>query len=67
MPGRRLILTFGLLGALLAMGYGVMFTVLDDYRRLYGIQAGALSLVVAIGFFASFAAQPIEAMQRPWW
>jgi MFS family permease len=61
MPGRRLILTFGLLGALLAMGYGVMFTVLDDYRRLYGIQAGALSLVVAIGFFASFAAQVLLA------
>ncbi len=57
MSERRLILTFGLLTGLLASGYGVMFTVLDDYRRLYNIQAGALGVVVAIGFFSSFAAQ----------
>jgi hypothetical protein len=54
---RRLVLTFGLMTALFAAGYGVMFTVLDDFRDEYGISGGALGAVVAIGFFSSFAAQ----------
>jgi MFS family permease len=58
---RRFILTFGLLTGLLASGYGVMFTVLDDYRRLYHIHSSALGLVVAVGFFSSFAAQVLLA------
>lgn len=40
-----------------AAGYGVMFTVLDEYRNRYGISASALGWVVAIGFFTSFATQ----------
>lgn len=61
MPGRRLVLTFGLLTALFAAGYGVMFTVLDDFRDKYGISAASLGLVVAIGFFSSFLAQVLLA------
>ena len=54
---RRLIITFGVLSALFAAGYGVMFTVLDDFRDTYGIAAGALGFIVAAGFFSSFFAQ----------
>src|SRR5215207_2995720 len=43
--------------AVFAAGYGVMFTVLDDFRDEYGISEGALGMVVAVGFFSSFAAQ----------
>ena len=38
-------------------GYGVMFTMLDDFRDKYGISASALGLIVAVGFFSSFFAQ----------
>jgi MFS family permease len=58
---RRLILTFGVLTGLFAAGYGVMFTLLDDFRDTYGISDGALGAVVAIGFFASFGAQVLFA------
>jgi MFS family permease len=58
---RRLILSFGLLTGLFAAGYGVMFTVLDDFRDTYGIAEGSLGLIVAVGFFASFAAQVLFA------
>ena len=61
MSGRRFTLTFGLLTGLVASGYGVMFTVLDDYRRLYGIQGGQLGAILAMGFFSSFVAQAFLA------
>jgi len=54
---QRLVLTFGLLTGLFAAGYGVMFTLLDDFRDEYGVSKFALGLVVSSGFFASFAAQ----------
>ncbi|MCU1394923.1 MAG: putative major facilitator superfamily transporter [Ilumatobacteraceae bacterium] len=57
MYNRRLVFTFGLLNGLFAAGYGVMFTLLDDFRDRYGISESSLGAVVAIGFFASFAAQ----------
>ena len=56
MPGRRLIFTFGALGAFLAAGYGVMFTMLDDFRDVYGIPARHIGIVVAMGFFSQFVA-----------
>jgi MFS family permease len=59
--GRRSVFTFGLLTALFAAGYGVMFTMLDDFRDEYGITATALGLVVAVGFFSSFLAQVLLA------
>ncbi len=57
MRAERLILLLqGALG-LLAAGYGVMFTMLDDWRAEFGVSETGLGLIVAIGFFTSFAAQ----------
>ncbi|MEL0282954.1 MAG: hypothetical protein VW964_00200, partial [Ilumatobacter sp.] len=47
---RARVLTFGLLTAIMASGYGVMFTVLDDFRLEYGISESRLGLIVGIGF-----------------
>jgi MFS family permease len=41
----------------MASGYGVMFTVLDDFRDEYGITESRLGLIVGIGFISSFLAQ----------
>jgi MFS family permease len=57
---RLVIVLAGMIG-LSAAGYGVMFTVLDDMRETYGIGEGALGALVAVGFFASFAAQVLLA------
>jgi MFS family permease len=57
MRSRSVVVVFGALTALFASGYGVMFTVLDDFRDQYGIGEGALGLVVAMGFLSSFIAQ----------
>jgi MFS family permease len=51
------VLTFCVMTGLLASGYGVMFTVLDDFRDEYGIAAGWLGTIVGIGFISSFVAQ----------
>lgn len=50
-------LQFGIVTAVMASGYGVMFTVLDDFRDEYGIAAHWLGLVVGVGFFAAVIAQ----------
>ncbi len=52
---------FGALSAFLASGYGVIFTVLDDYRDLYGIGEASLGLIIGIGFISGFAAQILLA------
>ena len=57
MRNRSVVVVFGALTALFASGYGVMFTVLDEFRDEYGIGEGALGLVVAMGFLSSFLAQ----------
>ena len=57
MHTRRLILTLQFATGVLAAGYGVMFTMLDDWRNEYSIQETGLSMIVAIGFFTSFVAQ----------
>jgi MFS family permease len=54
-------MTLALLGALSAMGYGVMFTVLDDYRDEFGIPAAQLGFIVGLGFVAAFVAQVVLA------
>jgi len=59
-PGSLLVL-FGLVLALLAMGYGALFSMLDDIRDEYGIAETALGGVIAIGFFAGFLAQVLLA------
>ncbi len=55
------VLTFGLMTAVLASGYGVMFTVLDDFRDEYGIEAHWLGMIVGLGFLSSFVAQAFLA------
>ena len=57
MRTRSVVVVFGTLTALFASGYGVMFTVLDEFRDQYGISEGALGLIVAMGFLSSFVAQ----------
>ncbi len=52
-----LTVSFGLLSASFAAGYGAMFAALDDFHDAYGIGKGALGGVVAAGFFAAFLAQ----------
>jgi MFS family permease len=60
-PQRSVLVSFGLLTACLAAGYGVLFTMLDDYRDTYGIGEGSLGLIIGIGFFAGFLAQMLIA------
>ena len=54
---KRLVLTLQVATAIMSMTYGVMFTMLDDYRDEYGISESGLGLVLAIGFFAAFVGQ----------
>lgn len=54
---RRTVLSFGVLTGVMASGYGVMFTVLDDFRERYGISESRLGMIVGIGFVSSFLAQ----------
>ncbi|MET0579545.1 MAG: MFS transporter [Ilumatobacteraceae bacterium] len=56
-----LVLLFGLVLALLAMGYGALFSMLDDIRDEYGIAETALGAVIGVGFFAGFLAQVLLA------
>ena len=57
MHTKRLILLLQIAVGVLAAGYGVMFTMLDDWRSEYGIQEAGLSMIIAVGFFTSFFAQ----------
>jgi len=54
---KRTILLLQVAVGVLAAGYGVMFTMLDDWRDQYGIQETGLGFIVAVGFFTSFVAQ----------
>jgi MFS family permease len=47
--------------ALGGMGYGVMFTVLDDFRDNYGITEAQLGIIVGIGFITGFLSQILFA------
>jgi MFS family permease len=49
--------------ALGGMGYGVMFTVLDDFRDKYGITEAQLGLIVGVGFITGFLSQILFAPQ----
>jgi MFS family permease len=46
-----------LVGGVLAAGYGVLFTLLDEFRDEHGIGESALGAVIGIGFVAGFVAQ----------
>jgi MFS family permease len=54
---RRTIHLLRTASALGGMGYGVMFTMLDDYRNQYGISESKLGLIVGIGFVIGFISQ----------
>ena len=47
--------------ALGGMGYGVMFTVLDDFRDKYGITEAQLGIIVGVGFITGFMSQILFA------
>lgn len=51
---KRLVTLLQVASALGSMSYGVMFTVLDDFRNQYGISESKLGLIVASGFVAGF-------------
>lgn len=54
-------IAFAALMASLAAGYGVLFTIVDDYRNEYGISETAIGIVIGIGFIAAFLAQVLIA------
>jgi MFS family permease len=56
-----LFVAFGSLMASLAAGYGVLFTIVDDYRDDYGISETAIGVVIGIGFIAAFLSQLVIA------
>jgi MFS family permease len=56
-----LMVAFGGLSALLAAGYGVLFTIVDDYRDEYGISETAIGIVIGAGFIAGFISQVLIA------
>ena len=56
-----LFVAFGGLMAGLAAGYGVLFTIVDDYRDEYGISETAIGVVIGIGFISGFVAQVLIA------
>ncbi len=51
------ILVFAALSATLSSGYGVLFTVVGDFRTEYGISEAMIGIIIGIGFFAGFLAQ----------
>ena len=61
-PSARLsFIAFGGLMASLAAGYGVLFTIVDDYRDEYGISETAIGVVIGVGFLAAFMSQVLIA------
>ena len=54
---RRTIVLLQCATALGSMGYGTMFTILDDFRNDFGISESGLGVMVGVGFFTSFVAQ----------
>ena len=58
---RAQIFAFSALLASLAAGYGVLFTIVDDYKNEYGISESAVGLIIGIGFFSAFLSQLLVA------
>jgi MFS family permease len=56
-----LIVPFGMISGAMGAGYGVLFTMLDDYRDEYGISESMLGAIIGIGFFAGFFSQILIA------
>jgi MFS family permease len=47
------------LSAALTAGYGVLFTIVGDYRDAYGLSETMLGFVIGIGFIVSFISQTL--------
>lgn len=56
-----ILLAFGGLNGTLAAGYGVLFTIVDDYQREYDIGSSQIGIVIGIGFLAGFVSQIVFA------
>lgn len=52
---------FSALSAALASGYGVLFTIVGDYRDEYGIAETWLGVLIGAGFISAFVAQILVA------
>ncbi|MGI9648545.1 MAG: MFS transporter [Acidimicrobiia bacterium] len=48
---------FSTLSALLTAGYGVLFTIVGDYRDNYGISETTVGWIIGIGFIVGFVSQ----------
>ncbi len=57
MRGRTTTWIFAVLSAALAAGYGVLFTVVGDFRDEYGISETQIGMVIGAGFLSAFVAQ----------
>lgn len=51
------VMAFSILSATLTAGYGVLFTIVDDYKIEYGLSSTAIGVVIGIGFLAGFLSQ----------
>ncbi|MGA9278600.1 MFS transporter [Ilumatobacter sp.] len=56
-----ILFAFGGLSGTLAAGYGVLFTIVDDYKTEYGIDETAIGLIIGIGFLSGFISQILFA------
>ncbi|MEM9037052.1 MAG: MFS transporter [Actinomycetota bacterium] len=54
---RSLIWVLSGLSAALAAGYGVLFTIVGDFRDEYDISESAVGVIIGIGFISAFVAQ----------
>ena len=52
---------FAGLSAALASGYGVLFTIVADYRETYDISETAIGWLIGVGFIAAFFSQTLVA------
>lgn len=50
-------LAVAILSASLASGYGVLFTLVGDFRDLYGVSEAMIGVIMGAGFITSFVAQ----------
>ncbi len=57
----RLLVAFGGLAASLIAGYGVLFTIVDEYRTEYGISESQVGMIISLGFLSGFLAQVLIA------
>lgn len=55
------IVVFAALSASLSSGYGVLFTVVGDFRSEYDISEAMVGLIIGLGFFAGFLSQVFVA------